>query len=71
MIEYFAANYFMSSGYGLGAAKGSAAPIGDMMSIVGNALLGGRGRAFMLIEAATVFIALIGTTLACINTGRG
>ncbi len=69
MIEYFAANYFMSSGYSLGAAKGSAAPIGDMMVLVGNAMLGGRGRAFMLIEAATVFIALIGTTLSCINTG--
>ncbi len=69
LIEYFAANYFLNSGYGMAAAKGSAAPIGDMMRIVGNALLGGRGNAFMLIEAATVFIALVGTTLACINTG--
>lgn len=69
MIEYFAANYFMSSAYSLGAAKGSAAPIGDMMVIVGNALLGGHGQGFMLIEALTVFLALIGTTLACINTG--
>ena len=40
-----------------------------MMRLIGNALLGGRGNAFMLIEAATVFIALVGTTLACINTG--
>ncbi len=69
MIEYFAANYFMSSAYSLNAAKGSAAPIGDMMVIVGNALLGGHGQGFMLIEAFTVFLALIGTTLACINTG--
>ncbi len=69
MIEYFAANYFMSSGYSLAAAKGSAAPVGDMMVLVGNAMLGGRGRAFMLIEAFTVFLALIGTTLSCINTG--
>jgi len=69
MIEYFAANYFMSSGYSLGAAKSSAAPVGDMMVLVGNAMLGGRGRAFMLIEAFTVFLALIGTTLSCINTG--
>jgi len=29
----------------------------------------GNGRTFMLIEAATVFLALIGTTLSCINTG--
>ncbi len=69
MIEYFAANYFMNSAYSLSDAKGSAAPIGDMMTIVGNALLGGHGQAFMLIEALTVFLALIGTTLSCINTG--
>jgi basic amino acid/polyamine antiporter, APA family len=69
MIEYFAANYFMSSAYSLADAKGSAAPIGDMMVIVGNVLLGGHGQAFMLVEALTVFLALIGTTLSCINTG--
>ena len=69
MIEYFAANYFMNSAYSLNDAKGSAAPIGDMMTIIGNVMLGGHGQAFMLIEAVTVFLALIGTTLACINTG--
>ena len=69
LFEYFAANYFMSSAYSLADAKGSAAPIGDMMVILGNAMLGGHGQAFMLIEALTVFLALIGTTLACINTG--
>ncbi|HLI79018.1 MAG TPA: APC family permease, partial [Candidatus Binataceae bacterium] len=69
LFEYFAANYFMSNAYSLADAKGSAAPIGDMMVILGNALLGGHGQAFMLIEALTVFLALIGTTLACINTG--
>jgi APA family basic amino acid/polyamine antiporter len=69
LIEYFAANYFLNSAYSLNDAKGSAAPIGDIMTIVGNALLGGHGQAFMLIEAFTVFLALVGTTLACINTG--
>ncbi|HUN57002.1 MAG TPA: APC family permease [Candidatus Binataceae bacterium] len=69
LIEYFAANYFMNSLYSLNDAKGSAAPLGDMMTIVGNALLGGHGEMFMLIEAITVFLALIGTTLSCINTG--
>jgi amino acid transporter len=69
LIEYFAANYFMNNLYSLNDAKGSAAPIGDMMTIVGNAMLGGHGQGFMLIEAFTVFLALIGTTLACINTG--
>ena len=70
LFEYFAANYFLNSGYPMATAAGSAAPIGDMMTIVGDALFGaGRGRIFMLVEAATVFLALIGTTLSCINTG--
>lgn len=70
LFEYFAANYFLSSGYTMQNAAGSAAPIGDMMIMVGDALLGpGRGRIFMLCEAATVFLALIGTTLSCMNTG--
>src|SRR5215471_14048353 len=70
LIEYFAANYFLNSGYSMSSAAGSAAPIGDMMIVVGNALLGaGNGRIFMLIEAFTVFLAIIGTTLSCMNTG--
>jgi amino acid transporter len=69
-FEYFAANYFLNSGYTMQSATGSAAPIGDMMVMVGDALLGpGRGRIFMLCEAATVVLALIGTTLSCMNTG--
>ena len=70
LIEYFAANYFLNSGYSMASASGSAAPIGDMMIIVGDALLGhGNGKWFMLAEALTVFLALIGTTLSCMNTG--
>jgi amino acid transporter len=70
LIEYFAANYFLNSGYTMQSAANSAAPIGDMMIIVGDALLGqGNGKYFMLAEAATVFLALIGTTLSCMNTG--
>jgi amino acid transporter len=70
LIEYFAANFFLNSGYSMQSALGSAAPIGDMMIIVGDALLGqGHGKYFMLAEAVTVFLALIGTTLACMNTG--
>jgi basic amino acid/polyamine antiporter, APA family len=69
LIEYFAANYFLNSGYPMSSATGSAAPIGDMMIVVGDNLFGqGHGRAFMLIEAFTVFLALIGTTLSCMNT---
>jgi len=69
-FEYFSANYFLNSGYTMQSAAGSAAPIGDMMVIVGDALFGpGHGRIFMLVEAFTVFLALIGTTLSCMNTG--
>src|SRR6202166_3211316 len=69
LFEYFAANYFLNSGYPMTSASGSAAPIGDMMIVVGNAILGpGNGRTFMLIEAFTVFLAIIGTTLSCMNT---
>src|ERR1039457_1564283 len=70
LFEYFAANYFLNSGYTMQNATGSAAPIGDMMIMVGDALFGqGHGRTFMLIEAVTVVLALIGTTLSCMNTG--
>jgi basic amino acid/polyamine antiporter, APA family len=69
LFEYFAANYFLNSGYPMTSAQGSAAPIGDMMVVVGNAILGpGNGRIFMLVEAFTVFLAIIGTTLSCMNT---
>jgi len=70
LFEYFAANYVLNSGYTMQNAAGSAAPIGDLMVMVGDALFGsGHGRTFMLIQAVTVFLALIGTTLSCINTG--
>jgi len=70
LFEYFSANYALSSGYSVQSASGSAAPIADMMVMIGNAILGaGHGRTFMLIEAVTVFLALIGTTLSCLNTG--
>ena len=71
LIEYFAANYLLNSGYTLANAAASGAPIGDMMVIVGTWLFGSysAGRAFMLVQAFTVFLALIGTTLSCLSTG--
>jgi APA family basic amino acid/polyamine antiporter len=70
-LEYFGANYFLNQGYTLSNAAASGAPIGDMMVIVGTWLFGSysAGRAFMLVQAFTVFLALIGTTLSCMNTG--
>ncbi|HXN36106.1 MAG TPA: APC family permease [Opitutaceae bacterium] len=71
LFEYFAANYLLNSGYTIGSAGASAAPIGDLMLITGTWLFGSAaaGKAFMLVQAFTVFLALIGTTLACLNTG--
>jgi len=71
LIEYFAANYFLHNGYALPNAAASGAPLGDMMVIVGTWLFGSyaAGRAFMLVQAFTVFLALIGTTLSCLSTG--
>ena len=42
-----------------------------MMVIVGTWMLGSyaAGKAFKLVQAGTVFLALVGTTLSCINTG--
>jgi amino acid transporter len=71
LIEYFAANYFLNNGYTLSNAGASSAPIGDMMTITGTWMFGSptAGTWFMWIQGLTVFLALIGTTLACINTG--
>jgi APA family basic amino acid/polyamine antiporter len=71
LLECFGANYFLNKGYTLTNAAASGAPLGDMMVIVGTWLFGSysAGRAFMLVQAFTVFLALIGTTLSCINTG--
>jgi basic amino acid/polyamine antiporter, APA family len=71
LFEYFGANYFLNSGYTMTTASGSPAPIGDMMQIVGTWIFGSpqAGWWFMFIQAITVFLALIGTTLACMNTG--
>jgi amino acid transporter len=71
LVEYFAANYLLHNGYTLPNAGASGAPLGDMMVIVGTWLFGSyaAGRAFMLVQAFTVFLALIGTTLSCLSTG--
>lgn len=79
LFEYFAANYAVNSkltavaadGFtvtGIAAAAASAAPIGDMAIQIGNTLLGGNGFALMIVIAITVGIAILGTTLAAMNT---
>jgi len=70
-LEYFAANYMLHNGYTIANAGASGAPIGDLMVIAGSWLFGSyaAGKAFMLVQAFTVFLALIGTTLSCLSTG--
>ncbi len=77
LLEYFAANYALSDKLvsadgtlsGITAAAASGAPIGDLAIQIGNAFLGGNGFAFMLVIAFTVALAILGTTLAAMNTG--
>lgn len=80
MFEYFAANYFIgdqltgkaadgSAVSGYDAVAASSAPLGDMMRVIGDTMLGHTGLVLTIILAVTVILALIGTTLACLNTG--
>jgi APA family basic amino acid/polyamine antiporter len=53
---------------GLAAAASDSAPIGSFSRIIGDAF-GHHGQLFVLVSAASVTLALIGTTLSCLNTG--
>jgi basic amino acid/polyamine antiporter, APA family len=70
LFEYFAANFAagMSTITYADAGK-DAAPIGTMIHNIGETSLGHTGTTLSLIVAFTVLLALIGTTLACLNTG--
>ncbi|MBV8983957.1 MAG: APC family permease, partial [Acidimicrobiia bacterium] len=55
---------------GYAASGADPAPIGTMIHNASNAVIGsGTGTTVSLIVAFTVLIALLGTTLACLNTG--
>jgi APA family basic amino acid/polyamine antiporter len=82
LFEYFAANFAIGSGTiataasgsttastGYAAASTNSAPIGAMIHTIAEAHLGHTGTTVSLVVAATVLLALIGTTLACVNTG--
>ena len=53
---------------GLSAAAASSAPIGDLAKLIGDSLVPGLGFGLMITMAITVAIAVIGTTLSCMNT---
>jgi amino acid transporter len=71
-FEYFAANFVIGDFYksgklvGFDAAFNSVAPIGDLAQIFGGSSF---GTAFAAILAVSVVIALVGTSLSCLNTG--
>ena len=83
LLEYFAAGTMVSEKlicitgnrrYGGnrhrhgGGSRHSGAPIGDLIKLIGNSLVPGIGFGLMITMALTVAIAIIGTTLSCMNT---
>jgi len=75
LLEYFAAGTMVGDKLagdkgvtGLAAAAASSAPIGDLTKLIGNALVPGLGFGLMITMAVTVAIAIVGTTLSCMNT---
>jgi basic amino acid/polyamine antiporter, APA family len=77
LFEYFAANFVINdstqfsgtTATGFAGAYASGAPIGDIAHQIGNAIFNGNGLAFAVVIACTVVLALLGTTLSCLNTG--
>ena len=55
--------------HGYAASGADPAPIGTMIHNIAETSLGHTGTTVSLIVAATVLMALLGTTLACLNTG--
>ena len=80
LLEYFAAGFMINEKLtmitgtpaatvtGMAAAAASSAPIGDLAKLLGDNLLPGIGFGLMITMAITVAIAIIGTTLSCMNT---
>ncbi len=78
LLEYFGAGLMVSDKLvgtvdgkavtGMAAAAASGAPIGDLVKLIGDGLFHGLGFGLMMTMAVTVVIAVIGTTLSCMNT---
>jgi APA family basic amino acid/polyamine antiporter len=81
VAQYFAANFVVSAQTitattpagakvaGYAAAAIDSAPIGTMLTNMVNTTFGGAGTAVSVLFALTVLLALVGTTLACLNGG--
>jgi amino acid transporter len=75
LFEYFGIQAWINKSYvvngqiGFNAAARSSAPMGDMVTNLGNVFLAGHGFELMLVVAVSVAAAIVGSTLACMNTG--
>ena len=69
LFGFFGLQAWINSKYPFSAAAASGAPVGDMVRMMGNVFFGGNGFVLMLIVAVAVAAAVLGTTLACLNTG--
>jgi amino acid transporter len=69
LLGFFGIQAWINSKYTFASAAASPGPLGDIVRISTNALFGGGGFVIMLIVAAAVAAAVLGTTLACLNTG--
>jgi amino acid transporter len=79
LFEYFGSQAWINDSYkvvvngqtytGFAAAAQSSAPIGDMVRTLGDVFLVGHGLELMLVVAIAVVAAILGTTIACTNTG--
>jgi amino acid transporter len=75
LLEYAATGLMVSNKLvgdmdvtGMAAAAASSAPIGDLTKLIGDSLIPGFGFGLMITMAITVGIAIVGTTLSCMNT---
>ena len=80
LLQYFAAGLMVNEHLtaitgtpavtvtGMAAAAASSAPIGDLAKLLGDNVLPGIGFGLMITMALTVAIAIVGTTLSCMNT---
>src|SRR4030067_1870823 len=69
LFGYFGVQAWINSNYPFSIAAASGAPLGDMIRITGDVFFGGNGFVIMLVAAGAGGAAVLGTTLACLNTG--
>jgi amino acid transporter len=69
LLGFFGIQAWINSKYPFAAAAASGGPLGDIVRISTDALFGGGGFVLTIVVAGAVAAAVLGTTLACLNTG--